>query len=209
MEREESTTPLQRLLKVPVREKSLWNVFAYAVNKDIIDNNDLYGVVVCLGGFPTYEKASAHASKIVATTDYRGVVVSRYAYPYRLTKNMDPSTVQPIVIDAETGKVIKTMFDTPPPVAPKPELTGVTDLQYSWYRAIKWRSQIEALKVQLASAECAFDKNMAAIRNRLASYPEDGGDGWLVDLKEKLTARGEELLYTELVKGYDVLSKEL
>lgn len=208
----EYTKQLEKILQLPVQGRTLWNVYAYILNSDVTPDMDLYGLLIPLGGFSTYEKAKKHAQEIVEKSCFKGVVVAQYGSITKLTKVYDPDHVQPVIIDAETGEMVKTYLDEAnekPTLPTQWEEPAYTEYQRSWYRAVKYRAQVEYLTHELNTAKEVYEKNLQEIRDHLTKHPEDKGEQWLHDLQPILAKKKEEILYKKIVEGYKLISPEL
>lgn len=73
---------LQKLMQSPVRQDSLWNVYAYVINQD---DDELKAYVFPLGGFFDFKKAEKHVQKLIESTGYNHIVIAQYGMPIPIT----------------------------------------------------------------------------------------------------------------------------
>ncbi len=98
---------MQNIMRLPIERGSDWNVYAYAVNKDIVNEgkvDDLRAVVFPLGSFYDEKQAEKHALDCMEKTGHPHIIVSRYGYPVKITAKPDPTIVQTVNVDI---KIIK------------------------------------------------------------------------------------------------------
>src|SRR5689334_2511325 len=91
-----------------------WSVYAYTLNKDLIDDqgniSDFRGVVFPLGSFVTQAAAESHMRTIIETTGCKNMVIAKYAMPIPLTVKPDKDCIECVSVDVN-GKLAKLEED--------------------------------------------------------------------------------------------------
>jgi len=213
---------LQNIIKLPPIKRCLWNVFAYALNRDMIKHNgqldDLHAMVFMLGSFDTKEKADKHIEELTLKTGHSGFYRAYYGSPVPLTTKPDPITTSIINVDTK-GQLIKLendQYKRDKEVYDKHqklelELKQEADLEddvdhLEYFKrqftvAIKNKVKLEAWKKELQTASDDYKKREIAVRKHYTKHPENE-EKWLPYLKEKLTERGELNHYIQIEAGY-------
>lgn len=220
---------LQALIRLRPRHGHEWCVFAFVLNRDMIKKDgtldDLYGMIFMLGSFDNQDAADAHAKNIMALTKHPGIMVSRYAYPFRLSPTFDPSAVSEVSFDTkgklmelesaqykhereEYEKRLKIERDIMKEAEEETDPDNIEYFKRQCYLAIKNRSNhLNHVK----EAEATW-KNYKMRQNLVSAHYNKHPEHdklWLPYLKEKLIERGEMQLYKGLKNSYINLREEL
>lgn len=212
---------LKSLTRLRAKTGCDWCVFAYALNKDIVQDgkvDDLHSMVFPFGSFEKKEDAEKHAKSIIEITGYPAVVVARYATAVPLTSKYEDRCKEEVPVDM-SGKMIKFESDQfkrdkeeferrvkieQDIVKESEEEIDPNSLEYckrQFYLLINNKQETIALKKTLETIETNVAKYKEKITEHLKKHP-DHETKWLPLLREKLTERGESRLYGKIEKGY-------
>lgn len=217
-----SLQALANLEPIPGKE---WNVLAYVLNRDMINEDgtldDLHGIVFPLGSFKNRSEAEKHAKNVIQKTGHPSVITCAYGYPVRLTTKCDPVAMRPVPIDTR-GRLIK-MEDSQykreqeeyerklkleKEILKEMELeTDIDDIEHfkrQAYLTVKNYSIYKRHKQQMKEAFENYQKRRDALRDHYKRHPEHETE-WLPMLKKKLSERGEMGLYQRIEAGYNLL----
>jgi hypothetical protein len=216
-------TSLQNIMKLPVERGSDWGVIAYAINKDIVDDqgkvDDLRAVIFHLGSFYDQKEAEKHKDKVIELTGHSGIFVTRYAWPVPVTTNPDSDTVTVVNTDIK-GKIVKMENDAfeeqkkwyDERLAFEKELYDESLLECdrdhlecykrTGYLTIKHYLHKLALEKQLEEVSKVYEQRKDELQQLANSHPEYK-EQFLPYFKEKLMKRGENDLYLRIEAGYN------
>lgn len=223
------TMSLQALMKLAPRAGHEWNVFAYVLNRDMIQPDgtldDLHAVVFPLGSFSDRESAAKYAESVIQSTGHPKIIVSRFAMPVQLTLQPDPSVVQQVTLDTNNELVkledkqykrdkeayekrLKLESDLTHEAENETDINHIEHFKRQAYLALKHKAAYELHMAEAAKIELNYEKRRQAVQEHYSRHPEHEAE-WLPYLKTKLEERGEQALYTSLAEGYARARNEL
>ena len=203
-------------------------VFAYALNRDIINNgvlDDLYGVIFYLGSYSDYEAAKNRAREIIEITKHPGVIVCTHGVPVPLTDIKDTNRIEQVKLD-DNGKLIelenqqfrkeKEIYEKQAKlkksmsleIADEMDPDHIEYFKRQCYLAIQTRSMYEYHKAKADEALKSYEQYKSLLLACYIKHP-DYEERWLPYLKEKLEARGEDKLYDTISNEYPKIRTEL
>ena len=222
----QSLRAIQRLRPVKGSE---WSVIAFALNKDMIDENGkldpYHGVITSLGSFPTEEEADQHARSIIEITGHKAILVIPYGDFADLTTEFDPEHVVDVKVDP-SGKLIKLerqqynedkeLFerrakieaDIEREAQEETDPDSVEHFKRQAYLVLKNSAKRDYLQKQLDEATANYEKRLRLLRDHYQRHPEHEGL-WLPLLKDRLAERGESALYEGLFSSYQEKREEI
>lgn len=222
-----NTNSLQKIMKLKPRINSEWNVLAYVLNRDMINEkgelDDLHAVVFSLGSFDNYSKAETYAKEVIEETGHSGIIVAPFGAPIKLTtkpENMVDIPVNPsgkiIELESKEYKLQKENYEKrlkleKDLLEESNQETNPDSIEYlkrQCYLAIKNKSSYEKSKFQYEEALNNYNKRIKNIREHINKYPEHEKD-WLPFLRDKLVERGESELFNYIEKGYELIKSDI
>ena len=220
---------MQNLMRLPIERGNDWNVYAYAVNKDLIDKDgqidNLRAVIFPLGSFYDEKQAEKHALDCMEKTGHPHIKISRYGCPVKITAKPDQEIVQTVTVDLK-GKIIKMESDEhkaqiasyEEKIKYEKELTleceletDVDHLEYykrQMYLCIKHYTTYLELQKKMEEMKKLYEDKRQIIKSHLLVHPEHE-EAFLPFFKEKLLGRGEEELYRRIEASYNLYKNEL
>ena len=213
---------MENIMKLPVEKGNDWNVYAYTINKDIIDEEgnveDLRALVFPLGSFYNFEEADKHAKTVMEKTQHPHIVVGRYGLPIKITSKPDTALVETVTVDLK-GRIMKMesaeyreqMIEYEKKFQLESDMIKETELEmdvenlehYKRYAYLCVKNYTMALELKKKSDEMfiEFYKNQKILKQHLIKHPEHE-EAFLPFFKEKLLSRGEEELYLRISSAY-------
>lgn len=213
---------MQNIMKLPVERGNDWNVYAYAINKDVIVDgkiDPLRALVFPLGSFYDEDAADKHAKYIMEKTQHPHIVIAQYGMPIKITTTPDSNKVNRVTMDLK-GKIIemeskehqelleayekKLQFEKDLLIETDKEM-NVDDLEHYKryaYLCTKNYSNYLELKKQSEQMLKEFEQNKKILKEHLVHHPEHE-EQFLPMFKDKLLGRGEEELYLRIEATYN------
>ncbi|HSW76364.1 MAG TPA: hypothetical protein VLG50_04940 [Candidatus Saccharimonadales bacterium] len=213
---------MQKIIQLPIEHGVAWSVFAYAVNKDIINEHgqvdDLRAIIFPLGSFNTQQLAQQHVKKVMEETGHSYFIVSRYGLAVPITVKHDQDVIIDVPVDLQ-GKVIemeneefkhqKELFDKRQKL--EKELMDECENELNVdhpehfkrhaFVALKHYTDYLKHKQECEKSFELFTTRQQALQAHFTSHPEHERD-FLDFYKNKLMARGEEQLYLSIEQAY-------
>lgn len=216
-------TSLQNIMQLPVERNCDYGVYAYVINKDIINEkgevDDLRAMIFHLGSFYDEEKASNHAKNIIEKTGYSRIKVVQYGFPAEITVKPDPDIIQTINVDMK-GKIIKMEneeYERQKEIYEKriqfekdmlkecEDEINVHHLEHykrAAYLVTKHYICYLELKKRTEEMYKNYELKKKALQEHYKLHPEHE-EQFLPFLKEKLLSRNEDDLYYKIEAGYN------
>jgi hypothetical protein len=221
-------TGLQNIMKLPVEDKFRWNVIAYCINKDIIDNDgkvDPLRAIICpLGSYKTEEKAIKKVNQLIEVTGHSAFKIVKYGIFAEITTTPDSEIISTVTVDTQ-GKIMemeseefknqkelyekKMFFDKE--MMQECELecdpNHIEHYKRAAYLVTKHYMSYLSLKNQTEQMYKNYELRKKVLKDHLEKHPEHEGE-FLPYFKEKLENRGEEELYLRIEAGYNQYKHE-
>lgn len=213
---------LQAIMRLRSASPDVWNVFAYVLNRDMIQADgtldDLHGVVFSLGSFRTKEEAAAYAKTVIEVTGHPSVMVAKFGMPAKLTVNFEPGIVEEVKVDIK-GKLLKfedeqykrekeiyeQRLKLEKELMEEAELEtdpdSVEHFKRNVFVALKNKATQTFHDKAAKDAKDAYNKRVEVVRDHYKRHPEHELE-WLPLLKQKLVERGEQHVYDGIFKQY-------
>jgi len=220
---------LQKLLQSSIKHESLWNVYAYVINQDIIDDqgqiDDLRAIVIPLGSFCDYKKAVKHKDKLIEETGYKYFVIAKYGTIIPITVKPDLNIIEEVTVDMQ-NKLIKLEHEE------NKKQQQLYEEKIKYEQELKLECQRECdrhhieyfkrqaylaslhymtyLELQKKSKETLdhYNKYKQLLKEHHLEHPEHK-DQFLPYLKDKLIKRGEHELYDKINYAYQLCQNDL
>lgn len=222
-------TCLKKLIVSPIRQESLWNVYAYVINQDIVSPtgaiDDLRAYIFPLGGFCDYKKAEKHVKKLIETTGYNHIVIAKYGMAIPITVNVDTNVITQVTVDTENKLInmeneetkrqkelyeekVKYEQDLKEECQNEGNVDHIEYFKRQAYLASMHYQRYHELSKKRDEAYQAYQHRKTLLNNHLKNHPEHK-ELFLPFLKEKLSQRGENDLYKNIEQAYDQCQHDL
>lgn len=214
-------------LKPSTPEDNRINVFAYLLNKDIVDSegrvDDLYGLIFPLGSFShdQQDKIPSYIENIEEKTGLKSFVAGEFGLPIQLRRCGYPKfgVVHSINVDCH-NKVIKLQDkeyesdlekfkrsiqirkDVFKEIEDEEDPDNIEYFKRRCYLMMKNKDAIDAYQEHLDEVKKYYDQRKKEAAKCLLAHP-DLSDRWLPYVKEKLDFRDEMELYRALEHTYN------
>lgn len=220
---------LQAITRLKPIKKSQYCVYTYALNKDIVNSDgkvdDFRGMFFILGCFGSKTKAEEHVKELMLTTKHEQFYISEYGKPIRIETETNTDNISRIHIDTDNKikeleseqykkdreiyeKRIKLCNDVSKEAEEECNPDHIEHFKRQCYLAIKNRSIYEGYKNEYDTSFANYEKRKDLVRDHYKRHPEHEQQ-WLPYLKEKLTERGELMLYNTIESGYEKYRSDL
>jgi hypothetical protein len=213
---------LKKIMKLPIERGCDWGVYAYVINKDIIDSegnvDDLRAMIFHLGSFYDFEKAKQHAEKTIENTGYSKIIVAKYGLPVAITTKPSDNTIESVPVDIK-GKLIKMETDEMKQqkklyeekiqyekelykeCQDECDIDHIEHFKRQAYLATTHYTTYINLKQQSDKILKEFEIRKKLLNEHYNKHPEHEKQ-FLPFFKEKLDSRGENDLYLKIESNY-------
>jgi hypothetical protein len=212
---------LQKLMNSPVKPESLWNVYAYVINKDIITPtgvDDLRAYVFPLGSFFDFKKAEKHVKKLIEETGYNHIVIAQYGMPIPISTNVNCDVITKVTVDtnnkliqmeAEENKRQKKLYEEKikyekelrQECLDEGDIDHIEHFKRQAYLASMHYQNYKDFLNKSNQAYTAYQQCKQIIKNHDLKHPNHKHE-FLPYLKDKLIKRDEEDLYNKIKQAY-------
>lgn len=220
---------LQKLIKLPITNKCVWNVFAYCINNDIMKKDgtldDDRALVFLLGSFEHFSDAEQHVKNVIEQSGYGHIIISKYGMPVKITTKRESDVIENITTDMQ-GKIInmdikeyelqKDLHEKK--ITAEAELLkeckeedNFDSIEYykrKAYLVTKYLTNANELKQKSTEYMTLYEKEKKLLKKHLELYPKHESD-FLPYLKLKLLSRGEADLYNNIEYNYMKYRQEI
>lgn len=218
-----------------------WAVFVYYLNRDIIlpsgEIDDLYGLLFCMGSYPTQEEAIKRAKSIIQETSSLGVHVAKLGLGFRLTREPQKEITSFVRLERESlSKKAHASAEARDLIRLQKQERKEEEARYrlqeeiekeiadevieerdpehpeyfrlQCYSAVRNYQRIEDLKSQLVRLEKCYADRREKAREYYLKHPEEE-KVWLDNLGKKLGKRGEYQLFESIAQTYINIKEDL
>jgi len=219
---------LQNIIKLPMNRDFKWNIIAYSINKDIIDDqgiiDPLRAIITCLGSYKTKDEAITKVKELIEKTGHSHFKIIKYGMFAEITTDSTPEIVTTITVDmqgkikemeSEEFKKQKELYEKK--IAFEKEMLQECELECNVdhiehykraaYLVTKHYLSYLDLKNQMEQTFKNYELRKKVLKEHLLNHPEHE-EQFLPYFKEKLESRGEEELYYYIEKGYNTYKEE-
>lgn len=212
-------------MTLPIEKGCDWNVFAYVINKEVVNINDTLCIVFQLGSFKHFEEAEKHAKSIIEKTGYSHVFVAKYGVPVKITGKPDTNVIKTVTVDLQ-GKLIdmetqeykeqkekykqKVQYEKElvQECQQECELEHLEHYKRQAYLATKHYSAYKQFQKMAEESLKHYHDRIIDLKTHLLQHPEHE-EQFLPLLKIKLLSRGEEELYNNIKNTYASIRKDI
>jgi hypothetical protein len=220
---------LRSLMKLRPIKGSEWNVFAYVLNRDMINEDgsldDLHGLVFPLGGFKDKESADKYASNVRKITGYNFIASVPFGFAtklsYKFTEDefkMENLDGHGNVLQLESSqykseveayeKRLKIEKDIIEEAETETDPDSLEHFKRQVFLAIKNKAEFETFSKKSEEALAKYKMREELVKEHYNKHPEHE-EQFLPFLKQKLEGRGEKELYLSIENGYNQIKNEL
>jgi len=214
---------MQNVMKLPIEHKSKWNVIAYAINKDIIDENGnvdpLRAMIAPIGSYSDENKAIEKAKQVIEMTGHGAVKIIKYGIFAEITTTPDPELISTVTVDMH-GKILKMENDEfnkqkelyNKNILYEKEIMEECELEcdinhiehYKRAAYLVTKHYMTYLELQKESEKMYknYELRKKVLIEHLQRHPEHEAE-FLPYFKEKLEQRGENELYLRIENAYN------
>ena len=206
---------LKKLVRIECPKNQNWIVYSYVLNSEISQEDNLYGMMINLGCFPTQKAAEERAEKLAVETGC-SIYVSPIAMWIPMKKEAEKRTIIPLdedgnIVKFQTSEYQRKMKEIEERkkmdleiIEEKEKELDPEDIEYFKHQcilAIKNNSDVESVIKTLQETEESYDLRVKKLREHLVKHPESE-EIWLDHLKKKLESRKEDEFYKFIEREY-------
>lgn len=214
---------MKNIMNLPMEDKYKWTVIAYALNKDIIDENGkvdpLRGMISPLGTYRTETEAVKKAEEVIEKTGHWAIKIIKYASFAEISTNPDQSIITNVYVDVN-NKILKMEndeFEKQKELYEKRKLyeqemmkecelecdvNHIEHYKRSAYLVTKHYLAYLELKNESEKMYKNYELRKKVLQEHLQHHPEHEAE-FLPYFKNKLSERGELDLYQKIESGYN------
>jgi hypothetical protein len=224
-----SITCLKKLISSPIIQRCIWNVYAYVINQDVIDENnkidDLRAYVIPLGSFTNDKKADKYIKKLIEATGYKHIVMAESGMLIPITVSPDSTVINKITVDTKNQliqmekdenkkqrenyeKQLKYLNEL------KQEYENECDVDhFDYFKRHAYLASLHYLNLLSLDREKTtvlkhYNNHKQLLQEHDLKYPEHK-KLFLSEFKKLLLQRGEDLLYQKIEYAYQQCQNDL
>ena len=216
------TQSMKALEKVDPSKEQKYVVYTVVYNKDI-NRDGRHGDILCVGCYPTFEKAKMKIQELMSSTGHDSFILTETGKWNPLQEGN--AKITPVFVNKSNNVVEgpqssigrkedpeetkkKFVEDLTQEKADENNKDHIEFFKHHCYLSIKNRAKLEYLRAQLVETEKCYQKHIEEAKAHYARHPEHEKE-WLPCLKEKLEKRGEKELYSKIEAGYKFIRPQI